>query len=204
LGVKGRWRFGDIDLTVVGGTQKGEQQKQHLGRSARDNTSLVRSRDMSLGSEFFLNWDFRRSWNKAGASGRRLHLPCAKRQLQVERNTHDRKIGHRLTRLRCVHAASHQDTNHLGDICRTDESTLQHALDGLMTLHDLRTHGVDLVNVDADTIGGAVLERLGRLARPGDEVTFGGYTARVDTVRRRRVARVTIRKRPATDPPQPG
>lgn len=70
LGVKGRWRFGDIDLTVVGGTQKGEQQKQHLGRSARDNTSLVRSRDMSLGSEFFLNWDFRRSWNKAGASGR--------------------------------------------------------------------------------------------------------------------------------------
>jgi CBS domain containing-hemolysin-like protein len=77
-------------------------------------------------------------------------------------------------------------------------------VDGLMTLHDLRTHGVDFVNIDADTIGGAVLERLGRLARPGDEVTFGGYTARVDTVRRRRVARVTIRKRPATDPPQPG
>ncbi len=68
--------------------------------------------------------------------------------------------------------------------------------DGMVTLHDLRAHGVDLSEVDADTIGGAVLERLGRLARPGDEVSFARHDVRVDVVRRRRVARVVIRRRP--------
>lgn len=67
--------------------------------------------------------------------------------------------------------------------------------DGLLTLHDLRDAGVDLGDIDADTIGGAVLETLGRLARAGDLVRIGDWEVRVDTVRRRRVARVQIRRR---------
>lgn len=67
--------------------------------------------------------------------------------------------------------------------------------DGLLTLHDLRDAGVDLGPVDADTIGGVVLEVLGRLARAGDVVRVGHWELRVETVRRRRVARVQIRRR---------
>jgi putative hemolysin len=67
--------------------------------------------------------------------------------------------------------------------------------DGLVTLHDLREKGVTLSDASADTIGGAVLEKLGRLARPGDTAEFEGFTARVETVRRRRVARVLLRPR---------
>jgi CBS domain containing-hemolysin-like protein len=67
--------------------------------------------------------------------------------------------------------------------------------DGLATLNDLRANGIELRDVESDTIGGAVLEALGRLARPGDQVDLGEYRVRVDGVRRRRVARVTITKR---------
>jgi CBS domain containing-hemolysin-like protein len=73
--------------------------------------------------------------------------------------------------------------------------------DGLATISDLRAHGVELRNVESDTIGGAVLESLGRLARPGDQVEIGGYIARVDSVRRRRVARVTLTKKPESVKP---
>lgn len=65
--------------------------------------------------------------------------------------------------------------------------------DGLVTLHDLKAHGVALPEADADTISGAVQSHLKRLARPGDEIKIGGYKIRVDSVRRRRVARVVIR-----------
>jgi CBS domain containing-hemolysin-like protein len=68
--------------------------------------------------------------------------------------------------------------------------------DGLATLNDLRGVGVDLQDLESDTIGGGVLEALGRLARPGDEVDLGSYHVRVENVRRRRVARVTIVPRP--------
>jgi CBS domain containing-hemolysin-like protein len=71
--------------------------------------------------------------------------------------------------------------------------------DGLATANDLKTVGVDLPESERDTVGGQVLEALGRLARPGDEVTLGRYRARVDTVRRRRVARVTFVKMPDPD-----
>lgn len=66
--------------------------------------------------------------------------------------------------------------------------------DGLCTLDDLRAHGVELPEGDADTVGGAVLAALGRLAKPGDEVTLGGLRVRVENVRRRRVVRVSVRR----------
>jgi CBS domain containing-hemolysin-like protein len=67
--------------------------------------------------------------------------------------------------------------------------------DGMCTPEDLRPHGVHLSEEEADTVGGAVVAALGRLARPGDEVTLPGtpWTVRVENVRRRRVTRVTIR-----------
>jgi CBS domain containing-hemolysin-like protein len=67
--------------------------------------------------------------------------------------------------------------------------------DGLATLNDLRNVGVALHDLESDTIGGAVLEALGRLARPGDEVDIDEHHVRVENVRRQRVARVTITKR---------
>jgi CBS domain containing-hemolysin-like protein len=73
--------------------------------------------------------------------------------------------------------------------------------DGLVTIHDLRAAGVDLGAVDADTVGGAVLESLGRLARAGDEARIGAWVVRIEGVRRRRVARVVIRPRPPSEVP---
>lgn len=67
--------------------------------------------------------------------------------------------------------------------------------DGLATLEELRAHGYDLGSVGADTVGGAVLEALGRVAKVGDRVSLAGFELRVETLRRRRVARVTVRPR---------
>lgn len=73
------------------------------------------------------------------------------------------------------------------------------AADGMATLHDLRLHGIDLRDLDTDTVGGAVLGALGRLARRGDQVEVGDYVIRVEQMRRRRVGKVTItKKQPAT------
>lgn len=74
--------------------------------------------------------------------------------------------------------------------------------DGLVTLHELKAHGVALPEIDADTISGAVQSHLKRLARPGDEIRIDRYKIRVDSVRRRRVARVIIRT--VTESGRPG
>jgi CBS domain containing-hemolysin-like protein len=55
----------------------------------------------------------------------------------------------------------------------------------------------------ADTLGGLVMAKLGRLPQGGDVVTVGGRRLRVETVQRRRVARARLlpstRARAATD-----
>jgi putative hemolysin len=45
---------------------------------------------------------------------------------------------------------------------------------------------------DADTVGGLVLERLGRLPEPGDEVIAGGARLRVESVRENGVEEVSV------------
>jgi putative hemolysin len=55
--------------------------------------------------------------------------------------------------------------------------------------------------MDAATVGGAVLESLGRLARAGDAVRIGEWDVRVETVRRRRVSRVLLRRRSPSEVP---
>jgi CBS domain containing-hemolysin-like protein len=52
-----------------------------------------------------------------------------------------------------------------------------------------------------ETIGAVVLTELGRLAHPGDRIRFGDYEATVEDVRRRRINRVLLQKRPATVAP---
>lgn len=46
---------------------------------------------------------------------------------------------------------------------------------------------------DYDSVGGFVFGQLGRLPRPGDEVPFAGGVARVRSMDKRRVARVSLR-----------
>ncbi|MBN1656148.1 MAG: HlyC/CorC family transporter [Deltaproteobacteria bacterium] len=52
-----------------------------------------------------------------------------------------------------------------------------------------------------DTIGGFIISRLGRLARPGDQVRIGKYEVIVEDVRRRRIGRVVFRPWTPTVPP---
>jgi CBS domain containing-hemolysin-like protein len=54
----------------------------------------------------------------------------------------------------------------------------------------------DAEHEDEDTIGGHVTARLGRLAKPGDQVPVGPYLATVLEVGRRRVRRVRLEQAP--------
>ena len=52
---------------------------------------------------------------------------------------------------------------------------------GLFPLHELREklHLTDLETGDVDTVGGYVIQQLGRWPRPGDTVELATYTVRV-------------------------
>ncbi len=71
-------------------------------------------------------------------------------------------------------------------------------VDGLFPLHELRAkldlH--DLESGDVDTIGGYVIQELGRFPRVGDSIDLGAdYTIRVTTVQQKRVGQVLIMPR---------
>ena len=73
--------------------------------------------------------------------------------------------------------------------------------DGRMSLRQLNeTHDLNLQTEEADTLGGYVHERLGRLARAGDEATDGRYTFQVVRMSGRRIGMVRIRRiEPSSD-----
>ncbi len=50
--------------------------------------------------------------------------------------------------------------------------------------------GADDLGDESDTIGGHVVAQLGRLPRPGDELTIGRYRLRIHEVRQRRIVRL--------------
>ena len=50
----------------------------------------------------------------------------------------------------------------------------------------------DLDADDVDTIGGYIIQQLGRWPRPGDTLPIGDYTARVLSVQQRRVGQVLL------------
>lgn len=57
---------------------------------------------------------------------------------------------------------------------------------------DLAEMGIDLPHGEYETVGGLVMERLGRIPRRGDEVEAGGWHIRVGRMDGRRVAEVEI------------
>lgn len=62
--------------------------------------------------------------------------------------------------------------------------------------------GLDLPEGEYETIAGYILERLGRLAKRGDEVSCNGWRIRVANVSRRRIMSVDV-LRPHEEPPAP-
>ncbi|MET0340030.1 MAG: hemolysin family protein [Polyangiales bacterium] len=77
-------------------------------------------------------------------------------------------------------------------------------VDGSSAFADLEVEELrELVEDRDETVGAFVIERLGRLPKPGDRVRIGEYEAVVEVVRRRRVSRVVFRvaEKPATVPP---
>jgi CBS domain containing-hemolysin-like protein len=65
---------------------------------------------------------------------------------------------------------------------------------GNFPLHALkeRLELPDLNGVDVDTIGGWVIQQLGRWPRQGDSVQLGNYSVRVTSVQQKRVGQVLI------------
>jgi CBS domain containing-hemolysin-like protein len=65
---------------------------------------------------------------------------------------------------------------------------------GNYPLHELRDrlHLKDLNGTDVDTIGGYVIQKLGRWPRQGDSVALGAYSVRVVSVQQKRVGQVLI------------
>ncbi|KQR21406.1 MULTISPECIES: hemolysin family protein [Microbacterium] len=70
-------------------------------------------------------------------------------------------------------------------------------VEGRLNLQDFEeATGVSLPRGAADTVGGFVVERLGRLARAGDTVEVDGATLQVSAVERRRVAELLVTRHP--------
>jgi len=70
-------------------------------------------------------------------------------------------------------------------------------VDGSIAIAELSSLGVELEPVEGhDTLGGHIVARMGRLARPGDVVRIGHFDATVEDVRHRRVTRVRLERRP--------
>jgi CBS domain containing-hemolysin-like protein len=67
-------------------------------------------------------------------------------------------------------------------------------VNGLFPLHSLREklNMPDLKADGVDTIGGYVIQELGRLPRAGDSVAIGNYTARVLSIQQKRVGQVML------------
>jgi CBS domain containing-hemolysin-like protein len=88
-----------------------------------------------------------------------------------------------------------------------EESDGSIVVDGALPVDDLELDGAKLPDhEEADTVGGYVLNKLGRLAGPGDRIEFSGWVGVVEDVRQRRVHRVRFRKeerRPSTPPETP-
>lgn len=69
---------------------------------------------------------------------------------------------------------------------------------GLFGLHDLRNR-LNLGEFDeqeVDTVGGYVVQQLGRWPKVGDRVQLGSYDMRVLTIQQKRVGQVLVKARP--------
>jgi len=55
--------------------------------------------------------------------------------------------------------------------------------------------GAAFTHAEVSTVGGLIYSALGRVPRPGDELTLDGYRVVVERVDRRRVTQVSFEKR---------
>jgi CBS domain containing-hemolysin-like protein len=71
-----------------------------------------------------------------------------------------------------------------------------------VTLADLRDHGIELDTETAaySSVGGLVLDELGRLPRPGEVITAHDYAVKVESIRDNRIELVRITRGAAADP----
>lgn len=66
---------------------------------------------------------------------------------------------------------------------------------GLFALHELKQRlGVEAKDEDVDTVGGYVVQKLGRWPRVGDTVELDGHTIRVLTIVQKRVGQAMIKR----------
>ena len=69
-------------------------------------------------------------------------------------------------------------------------------VDGRTSLDDLSAAlGTPITHAEVSTVGGLVYSVLGRVPRPGDELTLDGYRVVVERVEQRRVTQVSFEKR---------
>jgi len=69
-------------------------------------------------------------------------------------------------------------------------------VDGRVSLDDLSAAlGTTIAHAEVSTVGGLVYSVLGRVPRPGDELTLDGYRVVVERVEQRRVTEVSFEKR---------
>lgn len=77
-----------------------------------------------------------------------------------------------------------------------------HDLDGGMILEDLEELlGVELPDGPYETVGGYILDRIGRVAVVGDSIVVGEHVLRVAETDRYRISRVTLTPQPASSSP---
>lgn len=75
---------------------------------------------------------------------------------------------------------------------------------GTVPVGDLPLEGLERDGkYQGHTVGGYIIEQLGRLAHPGDRVQLGPYEATVEDVRRRRIWRVALRVHAPSTRPTP-
>jgi CBS domain containing-hemolysin-like protein len=75
---------------------------------------------------------------------------------------------------------------------------------GTVPVGDLPLEGLELDGKNqGHTVGGFIIEQLGRLAHPGDRIQIGPYEATVEDVRRRRIWRVALRLHQPSVRPSP-
>lgn len=87
----------------------------------------------------------------------------------------------------------HEDT-----VLRTGEAVL---VDGGLIIQEVPEEtGLSIPEGHYETVGGFVMDRLGRVARPGDAVEVDGYRLEVLSVDRTRVERVRITRVPGSSP----
>jgi len=83
IGLMARMRFGDVDLTVVGGAEKGERQKQKIGRGATESKTTFLDNDIaSPPRDLFLTYNYRKTWIDRQLDAKGVQAPSGLRVFQ--------------------------------------------------------------------------------------------------------------------------